>query len=162
MPSLFFFFEIQIAVARAVVIVYITRIILCWYLNKILNNFLLFYCCCWCCYFCCSFNLSIYCCLTWTGGGVGGGLKHCSRNAVYSTNAIDIAIKAYIKMFNSGWRKRFFRSHSRTSSSDNKSPTISIFKIIFTFKTIIFSKCFFSSKFKMKSKEKNQFEFDSN
>lgn len=80
----------------------------------------------------CSF-IFIYCCLTWTGGGEGGGLKHCSKNAVYSTNAIDMAINAYIKMFSSGWRKRFFRNHSRTSSSDSKSPEI------------WFQKCFFFS-----------------
>lgn len=68
----------------------------------------------------------IYCCFTWTGGGVGGGLKHCSKNAVYNTNATDIAIKAYMNILSSGWRKRFFRNHSRTSSSDSKSPGMNI------------------------------------
>lgn len=37
-------------------------------------------------------------------------------------NATDIAINAYMKIFNSGCRKRFFLSHSSTSSSERRSP----------------------------------------
>lgn len=49
-------------------------------------------------------------------------MKHCKRNAVYNTKAMEMAMRAYMNMFSSGWRNRFFRSHSRTSSSDSKSP----------------------------------------
>lgn len=64
----------------------------------------------------------IYVCFGCCAGGGGCALKHCIRNAVYVMNATPIANKAYIKMFNSGWRKRFFLSHSRTSFSDLRSP----------------------------------------
>lgn len=57
------------------------------------------------------------------GAGAGGaGLKHCSKKAVYITNAIDSAMRAYMKIFSSGCRNLFFRSHSSTSSSDKRSP----------------------------------------
>lgn len=72
-------------------------------------------------YIMCSL-FSFYCCFTCTGGGVGGGLKHCSKNAVYNTNATDMAIRAYMNMLSSGCRKRFFRNHSSTSFSESKSP----------------------------------------
>lgn len=38
------------------------------------------------------------------------------------TKAMEIAIMAYMKMFSSGCRKRFFLSHSSTSDSDSISP----------------------------------------
>lgn len=63
-----------------------------------------------------------YCCFGCWGGGGGVGLKHCSRNAVYRINAIDIAIRAYMKIFSSGDLNRFLRSHSSTSSSIIRSP----------------------------------------
>lgn len=61
-------------------------------------------------------------CLGCGAGAGGAGLKHCSKNAVYITNAIEIAINAYMNMFSSGCLNLFFLSHSSTSSSDMRSP----------------------------------------
>lgn len=67
-------------------------------------------------------RMTVHACLGCGAGAGGCGLKHCSRNAVYMMKAIDSAIRAYMNMFSSGCLNRFFRSQSRTSSSDSKSP----------------------------------------
>lgn len=65
-----------------------------------------------------------HCCFGCGAGAGGAGLKHCSKNAVYKTNAIDKAINAYMNILSSGCLNLFFRSHSSTSSSFMRSPAI--------------------------------------
>lgn len=63
-----------------------------------------------------------HCCFGCGAGAGGAGLKHCNKNAVYKTNAIDKAINAYMNILSSGCLNLFFRSHSSTSSSFMRSP----------------------------------------
>lgn len=56
-------------------------------------------------------------CLMW-------GRKQERSHTVYKTKVIASAITAYMKTFNSGWRKRFLRNHSSTSSPEFKLPKI--------------------------------------
>lgn len=67
-------------------------------------------------------SIRCHCCFGCGAGAGGAGLKHCNKNAVYKTNAIDKAINAYMNILSSGCLNLFLRSHSSTSSSFMRSP----------------------------------------